>query len=160
MQFISRIFELSYRPTLGVITLLLAIGLVFVGFGNADRMFWRMTSTGATLPGLVVDVRSYRPPDASHIIHVPTVAFRDDGGKVRVMEPTKGASRLPFEVDQPVLVKPVADGIAVDRPFRRTVATSLVMSLFTAVGIVAWLSGIWLVGRRIWLSPGRVGQLP
>ncbi len=157
----ARIFKLNDRPSWGAIALLLAAGVVFVGFGNADRLFWRLTSQGATLPGVVVEVRSYRPPEAKADLQVPKVVFRDRNGAIRVMEPTGRLSRYSFEVDQPVLVKQLggADAIAVDVLFRRTLVTSVVMSLFTALGIAAWLSGIWMIVRRIWHSAVGVRQV-
>lgn len=161
MTVIDRMFQPDHRPAWGVIALLLAMGVVFVGFGNADRVFWRMTAHGGTVPGLVVDVRSYRPPESAHALHVPTVAFRDDAGKIRVMEPARGARRLAFEVDQMVLVewRAATQTIAVDLPFRRTLVTSIVMSLFTAIGVVAWGGGIWLIFRRARMLGGGMGQV-
>lgn len=150
----------SGAPQWGLITLVLAIGIVFVGFGNADRIFWRMTSHGAKLPGLVTEVRSYYQPDATYATYVPKIAFRDPAGQVRIMETRRGSVHYDFAKDQPVMVlwRENSDTIAVDLPFQRKLGTSIVMWLFTTVGCVTWSWGIWLIMRRIVFKPVRMRQ--
>ncbi len=155
-------YTVHHRPPWGVIAILLAIGVVFVGFGNADRLFWNWTSHGAKLPGLVVDVRSYRLPDNTYPTYVPKIAFRDPDGKIRVMETKRGSVHYDFEREQPVRVlwRENSETIAIDLPFQRKLGTSIVMWVFTAVGAASWLGGIWLIMRRIHLSAVRMRELP
>lgn len=144
----------EYRPPWGVIGVLLAIGIVFTGFGNADRLFWRLTSHGAELPGIVVDNRAYRGPDQTYATYVPKVAFRDPAGQVRVMEVRRGSAHYDFEKDTPVRVlwRENSQTIAIDIPFERKLGTSIVLWLFTAIGMTCWLGAIWLLIRRIYLT--------
>ena len=139
------------RPSWLLISLTLAVGIIFVTFGNVDRLFWKATSNGATLPGLVIDVRSYRHPDTSLATYVPKVAFRDHSGVVRIRETARSSIHYDFKQDQPVLVawNAAEDTVAIDLPFRRERITSLVMWLFSATGLTAWIGGIWLLIQRI-----------
>ena len=138
-------------PTWGAIALMLAMGVSLVAFGNLDRVFWKITAQGGTLPGLVLDVRSYRSPEMPHETYVPRVAFRDTDGNIRIMETQRGSVHYNLPAEQPVLVawQPPQETVSIDVPFRRQAATSLIMSLFTALGLTIWLGGIWLLLRRV-----------
>ena len=151
MQTAGGRYDARSAPHWGRITVFLLVGIVFVGFGNADRVFWKLTSHGAQLPGLVVDVRSYRLPEQTHLTFVPKVAFRDPSGQVRILETRTGSAYYDFEIDQPVRVlwRDNSETIAIDLPFQRRIATSVVLTLFSAIGLVAWCWGIWLIMRRI-----------
>lgn len=142
------------RPGWGAIMVLLAVGVGFVGFGNGDRLLWTLTSHGAETPGVVVDIRSYRGPEDSFVTYVPKVAFRDERGKVRLMEARGGSRHYDLRPDQPVYVmwQPDRSGVVIDVPFKRRFATSVILSFLTAIGTTAWLWGIWLLVRRIYAS--------
>lgn len=148
------------RPSWGVIATLLVLGIGLVGFGNGDRVLWKLTSHGATTPGVVLDVRSYRGPDDVFVTYVPKVAFRDDGGALRIMEVSEGSLRYALAPDQPVYVAWQRENgtIAIDVPFKRKFATSVVLSLLTAIGLTAWLYSIWLIGRRIRLNAAGMSE--
>ena len=139
------------RPTWGAIAVMLAVGVSLVAFGNLDRVFWKMTAHGAQEPGIVLDVRSYRLPETGYQTYVPRVAFRDPAGKIRIMETQRGSVHYDLLPEQAVLVawEPGAETVAIDVPFRRETATSVIMSLVTALGLTFWLGGIWLLLRRI-----------
>lgn len=147
-------FERTRLPSWGLIATLVVVGVSLVGFGNADRLFWRLTSQGAQLPGLVTEVRSYRLPDSPNLIYVPKVAFRDPKGHVRIMEPQSGSIRFGFEPEQAVLVDwdPTSETITIDLPLQRKPFTSVALWLLTAVGLASWARGIWLILRRIILK--------
>jgi hypothetical protein len=154
---VKRIEAFIYRalffapPTWGAIAVMLAVGVSLVAFGNLDRVFWRMTLSGASLPGLVLDVRSYRAPETDFETYVPRVAFRDLEGKIRIMETQRGSARYDLAPEQPVLVSwtPPQETVAIDVPFRRETVTTVIMSLFTALGVTSWLGGILLLLRRV-----------
>ena len=120
-----------HRPPWGFIAVLLVLGVAFVSFGNADRIFWRITSHGAKLPGVVVDVRAYRQPENTYLTYVPKVAFRDPAGAIRIMETRNGSIHYDFENDQPVMVlwRKNSETIAIDLPFQRKLGTSIIMWL-------------------------------
>jgi len=152
---VKRIEAALYRvlffapPTWGAISLMLAMGVSLVAFGNLDRVFWTLTSNGAQVPGLVLDVRSYRQPETSFQTYVPRVAFRDPTGKIRIMETARGSVHYNLLPEQTVLVawEPGAETVAIDVPFRRETATSVIMSLVTALGLTFWLGGVWPATR-------------
>ena len=146
-------------PTWGVIAVMLALGVTLVAFGNLDRVFWKMTSQGGTLPGLVLDVRSYRAPELPYATYLPRVAFRDHEGTIRIMETRRSSVHYDLPAEQAVLVawEPPQDTIAIDLPFQRQTATSVIMSLLTALGVTAWLGGIWLLLRRVLRRGGETG---
>ena len=162
--FIARVLFRA-PPSWGAVAVMLAVGISLVAFGNLDRIFWRMTAQGATLSGLVVDVRAYRLPETDMLTYVPKVAFRDPGGAIRIMEAQRGSVHYDLPAEHPVLVawQPPAQTVAIDVPFERTRATSMIMSLVTALGLTSWLGGIWLLIRRVSglrrVEPGaQVGQ--
>lgn len=138
-------------PTWGAISLMLALGVSMVAFGNLDRVFWTLTSNGAQVPGLVLDVRSYRQPETGYQSYVPRVAFRDPEGRIRIMETQRGSVHYNLLPEQAVLVawEPGAETVAIDVPFRRETVTSVIMSLVTALGLTFWLGAIWLLLRRV-----------
>ncbi|MCY4179295.1 MAG: hypothetical protein OXD48_03275 [Litoreibacter sp.] len=141
------------RPSWSLIAVMLAFGIALTGFGNADRILWRVTSHGAQMPGLVVDIRSYRLPDQVQEVRVPKVAFRDAAGKVRIMEPARGTWRGRVEVDQPVLVALRGRSIVVDVPFQRRPLTDALLWALTGVGLTAWGRAIFLLIKRIAMRP-------
>lgn len=147
-------------PSWGLIGSLVVIGIVLVGFGNADRVFWRLTSQGAQMPGIVTEVRSYRPPDSAALTYVPKVAFRDDHEKLRILEPSDAPTHYPFKPNQRVLVdwRKDSETITVDLPLQRGPVTSTALWLLTAVGLSCWAWGSWLILRRIILKTIRVGE--
>ncbi len=157
--------EIGQKPSWALIAFCLVIGLVLVGFGNADRLLWRATAHGGDLPGVVVGLRSYRlPEEGGALVHIPQVAFRDADGKLRIREVREGQVPVRLSPDQPVAVlwEPESKRIAIDMPFRRHPMTSIILSLLTALGITAWLCGIIYLVRRIRLPslavPGQVLQ--
>lgn len=138
-------------PSWGAVAVMLAVGVSLVAFGNLDRLFWKMTSNGATLAGIVLDVRSYRQPETGYQSYVPRVAFRDPDGKIRIMETQRGSVHYDLPPEHPVLVawQPTKELVAIDVPFRRETVTPVIMSLVTALGLTFWLGGIWLLLRRV-----------
>ncbi len=148
------------RPSWSIISMVLLFGVGLVGFGNGDRLLWNLTSNGANLSGIVVDVRSYRRAEDTFVTFVPKVAFRNEDGAIYVREVSEGSRRFDLEVDQPVYVlwDKEKGTVAIDVPFKRQFMTSMILNLLTALGITAWVCGICLIGRRLVHRISRMGE--
>lgn len=141
-------------PSWSSVSIALCFGIAMIGFGNGDRLVWKLTSHGAELPGIVLDVRSYRGPDGAQPSYIPKIAFRDASGTVKVAEVSGAPLRYPLTPDAPVLVAwdEEAGSLQIDVPFKRHPLTTMISRFFTLAGVSAWLCAIWLIGRRIVLS--------
>ncbi|MEM9581946.1 MAG: hypothetical protein AAGA08_02420 [Pseudomonadota bacterium] len=151
---------LQARPSWGTVSLVLLFGVAMVGFGNGDRVLWAVTSHGAQLPGVVLDVRSTRGAEDAAVSYIPKVAFRDPSGTVRVMEALTAPMPYRIATDAPVLVAwdSGSTELRIDVPFKRQPATSVILSLLTVLGVLSWLCGICLIGRRIRFATIRMGE--
>lgn len=139
------------NPSGATIGMIVAAGLALILVGNIDRLFWWVTSNGAQLPGLVIELRSYRPPGSDELLFRPKVAFRDPEGKVRILETAKSSPLYNIKVDQPVLVKwqPETGDVTIDLPLQRSRVTSIIGWLLTSYGFIAVLAGVWMAAQRL-----------
>lgn len=141
----------------GIIGILFAIGVVLLFLGNIDRIIWSMTRDGAQVPGRVVAMHSRRTdPSDTFLTFIPRVAFTDPGGQEREMSVKRGSTHYDFRKGDRVTVlwRAQSQTIAIDLPFKRHFATSIIMWVFTLVGAAGLLASIvftfgrWRARRR------------
>ncbi len=139
----------------GLIGIFFAIGVGFLFLGNIDRIIWSMTRDGAQVPGRVVDMHSRRTdPSDTFLTFIPRVTFTDPGGLEREMSVKRGSTHYDFRKGDRVTVLWRAENqtIAIDLPFKRHFATSIIMWVFTLVGAAALLASIWFSSGRWWAN--------
>ncbi|SFR51257.1 DUF3592 domain-containing protein [Litoreibacter janthinus] len=144
-------YRKEYVPPWGVIAICFALGLVFLGMGNADRVFWHLTSVGDPVPGRVVETRSHRvSPRDTYLTFTPRVEFTDPGGVQREMNVETGSSHYNFRKGDRVTVLWRAEdqSIAIELPFKRHFGLSILLWTFTLIGAGLVLLSFWFIFGR------------
>ncbi|EPX80221.1 DUF3592 domain-containing protein [Litoreibacter arenae] len=144
-------YRKGVRPPWAVITLCFVLGLPLLGAGNADRVFWQLTSSGEPVPGRIVETRSHRvSPSDGYLTFTPRVEFTDPGGVLREMSVKSGSSHYNFRKGDRVTVlwRAQDQSIAIQVPFKRHLGLAAVMWTFTFAGAVMVLASIWFIVVR------------